>query len=149
MQRSSLCAESTPDTPASPPASVPVPATKGFGAPLKKAPTKEEEPKDEGTLKYERDQKRGVPEYNIFMRPTNGTEETWVPVGSMTIPRDTQPVFAIYEVEQELLKGTFKLYPKLKAFYDVRKEADKASTFEYGYVLKAFPDEPIKVHLFF
>lgn len=151
------------------------PATKGFGAPLKKNPAQVEEPKDAGTLKYERDQKRGVPEYNIFMRPTNGTEETWVPVGSMTIPRDTSPVQAIYEVrpavyvyvmlvrcvarsplradtslparqvEADLLKGTFKLYPKLKAFYDVRKEADKASTFEYGYVLKAFPDEPIQV----
>ena len=43
------------------------------------------------------------------------------------------------------MKGTFKLYPKLKAFYDVRKEADKANTFDYGFVLKAFPDEPIKV----
>ena len=59
----------------------------------------------------------------------------------MTIPRDTPPSDAIYEVEQELLKGTFKLYPKLKAFYDVRKEEDKGTTFEYGYVLKNFPDD--------
>ena len=42
-----------------------------------------------------------------------------------------------------MLKGTFKLYPKLKAFYDVRKEEDKSKAFEYGYVLKQFPDEQI------
>ena len=34
--------------------------------------------KDEGTKKYERDSKRGVPEYNIFMRPANGEKEDWV-----------------------------------------------------------------------
>lgn len=61
----------------------------------------------------------------------------------MTIPRDTDPAKAIFEVEKELLVGTFKLYPKLKAFYDVRSE--KEGTFEYGYVLKAFPDEEIKI----
>ena len=65
-------------------------------------------------------------------------------MGSMTIPRDTPPSNAIFEVEDELLKGTFKLYPKLKAFYDVRKEEDKSSTFEYGYCLKNFPDEEIR-----
>jgi hypothetical protein len=41
------------------------------------------------------------------------------------------------------LKGAFKLYPKLKAFWDVRKE--KTGIFEYGQCLKAFPDEPIVV----
>ena len=61
----------------------------------------------------------------------------------MTIPRDTKVSKAVFEVEEELLKGTFKLYPKLKAFYDVR--VDKEGIFEYGYCLKAFPDEPIIV----
>ena len=70
-------------------------------------------------MTYEAQQKRGVPEYNIFLRPSNGTEVEWVPVGSMTIPRDTKISKAVFEVEDELLKGTFKLYPKLKAFYDV------------------------------
>lgn len=56
----------------------------------------------------------------------------------MTIPRDTPPGKAIYEVEEELLKGAFKLYPKLKAFYDVR--TDKTDVFEYGHCLKGrFP----------
>eukprot|EP01038_Epipyxis_sp_PR26KG_P009618 gene9618-12952_t len=85
--------------------------------------------------------KRGVPEYNIFLRPTNGTDGEWVPVGSMTIPRDVKPSKAVYDVESELLKGTFKLYPKLKLFYEISN--DKSVAFEYGYCLKAFPDEPI------
>lgn len=60
-----------------------------------------------------------------------------------TIPRDVTVSFAVFEVEEELLKGAFKLYPKLKVFWDVRKE--KIGIFEYGCCLKAFPDEPIVV----
>jgi hypothetical protein len=35
--------------------------------------------KDVGTMTYEAQAKRGIPEYNIFMRPQNGTEGEWVP----------------------------------------------------------------------
>lgn len=115
------------------------PASKGFGAKKVEIPVE----KDAGTITYENQAKRGVPEYNIFIRPTNGTDTEWVPVGSMTIPRDTKVAKAVFEVEQELLKGTFKLYPKLKKFYDIRQ--GKEGIFEYGYCLKAFPDEPIQI----
>jgi hypothetical protein len=114
---------------------------KGFGK--VQEPVKVEEEKDIGTLTYERQAKRGVPEYNIFLRPVNGSEAEWLPVGSMTVPRDRSVSVAVFEVEEELLKGAFKLYPKLKAFREFRK--DKGNLFEYGYVLKAFPDEPIVV----
>jgi Family of unknown function (DUF6523) len=116
-------------------------APKGFGKPVEKKVEVVEE--DAGTRTYASQAKRGVPEYNIFMRPRNGTETEWVPVGSMTIPRDTPVGKAVYDVEAELLKGTFKLYPKLKAFSDTR--ANKEGIFEYGYVLKAFPDEQINL----
>lgn len=115
--------------------------SKGFGK--VKAIEEKIEEKDAGTKTYESQAKRGVPEYNIFLRPVNGTEEEWVPVGSMTIPRDTKVSKAVFEVEGELLKGTFKLYPKLKAFSDTRN--GKEGLFEYGYCMKAFPDEPITV----
>ena len=118
--------------------------SKGFGAPKAK-PIVEEAPKDTGTVTYELQSKRGVPEYSIFLRPSNGSETEWLPVGSMTIPRDTKPSKAIFDVEQELLSGAFKLYPKLRAYYDVR--IDKSDVFEYGYCPKAFPDEEIKVAL--
>lgn len=80
------------------------PVSKGFGT-VKAKVEKEEEPKDAGTMTYESQAKRGVPEYNIFLRPTNGSEAEWTPVGSMTIPRDTAVSKAVLEVEEELLKG--------------------------------------------
>lgn len=60
------------------------------------------------------------------------------------IIRDVKVSKAIYDVEEELLKGTFKLYPKLKAYAELRKDKTEPA-FEYGYVLKAFPDEPIVI----
>ena len=54
---------------------------KGFGKPKPKEEVVEE--KDAGTKTYEVQSKRGVPEYNIFLRPKNGSEAEWVPVGSM------------------------------------------------------------------
>lgn len=121
--------------------------TKGFGTPKPKTNDNSDEivEKDAGTMTYEAQQKRGVPEYNIFMRTTGGGDEEWIPVGSMTIPRDTPVARAVFEVEKELLEGTFKLYPKMKAFYDVRSDEDKETTFEYGFCLKAFPDEVIEI----
>lgn len=124
-----------------PPAPAAAPTTKGFGKPIEKKA--EVIVEDAGTRTYASQAKRGVPEYNIFLRPTNGTETEWVPVGSMTIPRDTPVSKAVYDVEGELLKGTFKLFPKLKAYSDTR--AQKEGMFEYGYCLKAFPDEEIKI----
>lgn len=137
LQRASRLAMSDSEGEAPVAATPDAPATKGFGKVKEIAPIE----KDAGTRTYEKQAKRGVPEYNVFLRPTNGTEMEWVPVGSMTIPRDTKVGTAVFEVEGELLKGTFKLYPKLKAFYELR--SDKATAFEYGYCLKAFPDELI------
>jgi hypothetical protein len=122
--------------------SKPTLATKGFGKPKSASENKNIE-EDIGSVTYEKQAKRGVPEYNIFLRPNNGTEVEWIPVGSMTISRDTKVSKAVYEVESELLKGTFKLYPKLKLLYDTKK--DKSNVFEYGYCLKAFPDELIQL----
>ena len=117
---------------------------KGFGVPKQENISLQ---KDAGTITYESQAKRGVPEYNIFLRPSNGTDEEWVAVGPMTIPRNVNIASAVYEVEQEILNGTFKLYPKLKTYFQMQRAmAQGKSTdeiFEYGYCLKAFPDEPI------
>jgi len=119
------------------------PEKKGFGKPVEKKVELVEV--DAGTRTYQSQAKRGVPEYNIFLRPQNGSEAEWVPVGSMTIPRDTTVGKAVFDVEGELLKGTFKLYPKLKAFAETRANKEGLGLFEYGYVMKAFPDEEIRV----
>jgi hypothetical protein len=133
--------------------------TKGFGKPI----PKEIKPKDVNAELYDKQAKKGVPEYNIFLRPMNGSDTEWLPVGSMTIARDIPIGKAVYDVEQALLNGTFKLYPKLKSFYNTRmKEISNKQQqlednnsqqtsneippiFEYGYCLKAFPDEPIQI----
>ena len=74
---------SEPEVPA--PAAPSEPVSKGFGAAKSKvdASVAAEAEKDAGTKTYEIQAKRGVPEYNIFLRPVNGTEVEWVPVGSM------------------------------------------------------------------
>ena len=77
---------STPEVPPPVAAAVPAaPATKGFGAAKVKVDpaVAAEAEKDAGTKTYDIQAKRGVPEYNIFLRPVNGTEVEWVPVGSM------------------------------------------------------------------
>ena len=117
--------------------------SKGFGKPKPIPEAEQEVPIDTGSQTYDIQSKRGVPEYNIFLRPYNGTDNEWVPVGSMTIPRDVTVSKAILEVEPQLLRGTFKIFPKLKAYAEFRK--DKENIFQYGYCLKAFPDEPIKL----
>lgn len=61
--------------------STPEPTKKGFGKVQVKV--EPEVIKDAGTVSYEAQAKRGVPEYSIFIRPTNGTETEWIPVGSM------------------------------------------------------------------
>ena len=74
---------SEPVVPAASPATPAEPASKGFGAAKVNPALTVEVEKDAGTKTYEIQAKRGVPEYNIFLRPVNGTEVEWVPVGSM------------------------------------------------------------------
>ena len=79
-------------------APVAVETGKGFGT--KKVVEATEEVEDSaGDRTYASQAKRGVPEYNVFIRTEGGGDEEWVPVGSMTIPRDTLPSKAIFEVE--------------------------------------------------
>ncbi|GAB5035255.1 Hypothetical protein NocV09_02500130 [Nannochloropsis oceanica] len=131
------------DDAAAAPASAPAPTKsfKGFGEkPTKKAPP----PKTKGQLErekyasaYDTLASKGVPEYAVYIKEAEAGEKDWKFVGSMAVPRNAKVDQAIYENEPNLVKGAFKLHPKL-----VGKE--KAG-FTYGYNLKKFPDEPIKV----
>jgi len=66
---------------------------------------------------------------------SNSDKERWLPVGSMTIPRSTKVENALFENEENLLKGALRLFPKM----------DLSGGLEYGYNLKAYPDEPIRI----
>ena len=79
--RSSLYSSSNDNNNVVPPSPTSEPTKKGFGKVQVKV--EPEVIKDAGTISYESQAKRGVPEYSIFIRPTNGTETEWIPVGSM------------------------------------------------------------------
>jgi hypothetical protein len=52
------------------------------------------------------------------------------------VNRSNQINQAVFEQEQELLKGVFRLFPKLRKHQN---------NLEYGHRLKEFKDEPIQV----
>jgi hypothetical protein len=54
----------------------------------------------------------------------------------MTVNRSNQINQAMFEQEEELLKGVFRLFPKLRKHQ---------TQLEYGHRLKEFNDEPITV----
>lgn len=110
---------------------------KGFGA-------KEEKPKkSEGQIKREGERSRydeissqGGQEYSIFVRQFGGEDASWLPCGSIAVPRGAQVSDAVYANDEDLKKAIVRTYPKLKGFED---------EFEFGYNLKVYPDDPIEV----
>jgi hypothetical protein len=64
----------------------------------------------------------------------------WYPVGGLAVPRssseDIALSLAIFENEEDLLKGAYRAFPFLKK---------STLPLEYGYRLKEFPDEEVKV----
>merc|ERR1719478_919216 len=122
---------------------------KGFGAP-KPAPKKAApKPKSAGAVArdkaasdLEKLKQSGSPEYMVLIRecPEGQEPSKWYPVGGLAVPRsssiDVALSLAIFNNEDDLLKGAFRSYPFLK------KSEQK---FEYGFRLKEFEDDPITV----
>jgi len=123
------------------------PAARGFGpppppAPVKQAPKAAPAKKDKAAEDFDKLKATGAPSYEILIRevPEGGSPTEWMAFGSMAVPRssseDQAVSMAIFNNEDDLLKGAFKIYPKLKV---------STEKFEYGYRLQEFPDDPIKV----
>ncbi|KAA8492411.1 hypothetical protein FVE85_7918 [Porphyridium purpureum] len=107
---------------------------KGFGEPPKtREKSKGQLEREAAAQKYEKMQSSGMPEYNVWIRPQD--DKNWYPVGSLAVDRSSKIEEAIYENEDALLKGAFRLFPKLQ----------KAGPLEYGFQLKEFPDEPVRL----
>ena len=111
---------------------------KGFGA--EKAPPRE---KSEGQKRRENESSRyddiantGGQEYNIFVRQFGGEDSSWLPTGSIAVPRGAQVADAIFANEANLKSAITRTYPKLKGFED---------EFEFGFNLKIYPDDPVEV----
>ncbi|CAJ1946222.1 unnamed protein product [Cylindrotheca closterium] len=86
--------------------------------------------------KYDDIAASGGQEYAIFVRQFGGEDGSWLPCGSIAVPRGAQVSDAIFGNEEPLKLSIVRTFPKLKGF-----EAE----FEYGYNLKIFPDDPVEV----
>lgn len=86
--------------------------------------------------------KAGSPEYMVFVRenPEEGEQSKWYVVGGIAVPRtgsiDKAVAAAVFENEEDLLKGAYKRYPFLKTC---------GNPLEYGFRLAEFEDDPILV----
>jgi hypothetical protein len=108
----------------------------GFGKvqPQKQTAKKNKAKRVAASQQYNEMKKSGLPEFNIYVRIKGQTQ--WFPAGSMTVDRSSQINQAVFQQEEELLKGVFRLFPKLRKHQ---------SELEYGHRLKEFNDEPIVV----
>jgi hypothetical protein len=108
----------------------------GFGKvqPQKQTAKKNKVKRAAASQKYDEMKKSGLPEFNIFVRIQG--QANWLPAGSMTVNRSSLINQALFQQEEELLKGVFHLFPKL------RKHQGQL---EYGYRLKEYKDEPIQL----
>ncbi len=108
----------------------------GFGKvqPQKQTAKKNKVKRAAASQKYDEMKKSGLPEFNIFVRIQG--QANWLPAGSMTVNRSSLINQALFQQEEELLQGVFRLFPKL------RKHQGQL---EYGYRLKEYKDEPIQL----
>lgn len=110
-------------------------ANLGFGKPQPKAKVSKRSPERARAAKqYERMKADGTPDFEIYIRIQGKTN--WYPVGAIAVQRSSQIDRAIFDSQEELLKGAFRLFPIL------RKNQHQL---EYGYRLKEFKDEPIQL----
>ena len=86
--------------------------------------------------KYDEIASAGGQEYSIFVRQFGGEDESWLPCGSIAVPRGAQVSDAIFANVEPLKTAIVRTFPKLKGF---------EQEFEYGYQLKIYPDEPVTV----
>ena len=108
----------------------------GFGKvqPKQQTAQKSKGKRAAASRKYDDMKKSGLPEFNIYVRIKG--QGNWLPAGSMTVNRSSQINQAVFEQEQELVKGVCRVFPKLRKHQN---------NLEYGHRLKEFKDEPIQL----
>lgn len=86
--------------------------------------------------KYDEIAKSGGQQYNIFVRQFGSDDSSWLPTGSIAVPRGAQVADAIFANEEGLKSAIVRTYPKLRGF---------EQEFEFGFNLKVYPDDPVEV----
>lgn len=113
--------------------------SKGFdksAKPQKKQVSAGQAEREKMSSNYDKIAATGGQEYSIFVRQFGGEDGSWLPCGSIAVPRNAQVSDAIFANEENLKISIVRTFPKLKGY-----EAE----FEYGYNLKMFPDDPVEV----
>jgi Family of unknown function (DUF6523) len=105
-------------------------AKKGFGpepeAP--REPSEKSKTRDAAGGRLESMRLKGMPEFSIWFRllefdpeapaDADAPEFPWLPIGSLSIPRSGDINKAIYNVEEDLMAGLYKLFPNAKGKED-------------------------------
>ena len=114
------------------------PAAKGFGTPPPepRKKSKGQIDREEKASKYDEIAATGGQEYRIFVRQFGSDDKSWLPAGSIAVPRGSQVADAVFANENGLKEAIVRAYPKLKGM---------ETEFEYGFNLKIYPDDPIQV----
>jgi len=108
---------------------------RGFGA-AKPQPkvSKRSAERAAASKQYDEMKTDGVPEFEIYIRIKD--KKNWFPVGAIAVKRTSLINHAIYDNEEQLLQGAFRMFPVLRK---------NQSNLEYGYRLKEYKDEPIQL----
>lgn len=95
-------------------------------------------PRDPLTVDSERlsSHKCVCPNSSIFVRQFGSDDKSWLPCGSIAVPRNAQVADAIFSNESGLKASIVRTYPKLRGY---------ENEFEFGFNLKVYPDDPIEV----
>jgi hypothetical protein len=132
----------------------------GFGKPPpEKKASKLAEDRGAAAERYENIKAAGSPEFSVFFRLKGAGDEDgmikggWYPVGSITCPSSQLVSKAIFNTEDALLQGAFRVHSKqIKAQMKTRDgktignwQDMKECDLEYGFQLKEFADEEVKV----
>merc|ERR1712232_1499342 len=98
---------------------------KGFGrdSPPKKEASEGKKLRDEKAKAYDEIAAAGGQEYSIFVRQFGSDDESWLPCGSIAVPRGAKVSSVIFENEVPLKEAIVRTYPKLKG---------NEGEFEYG-----------------
>jgi Family of unknown function (DUF6523) len=96
--------------------------------------SKRAEKRAEASKQLDKMRADGLPEYEVYIRVEG--KKAWFPVGAIAVKRSTQINQAIWDSQQDLLQGAFRLFPVLKK---------NRNQLEFGYRLKEYKDEPIQL----
>lgn len=98
------------------PSSTELPLAKGFGTPPPEPRQKSdgEVDREQKSSKYDDIAATGGQEYRIFVRQFGSDDQSWLPVGSIAVPRGSQVSDAVFANTGGLSTSIVRAYPNLK-----------------------------------